>query len=179
MAVVAVSWDMARDYCTWAGGRLPTESQWEYAARAGSSAARYGNLDSIAWFADNSGRRRIDATAIWYADPRLDSIQRLLFENGNGPHVVGQKEPNAWNLFDMLGNVRQWVEDWYAEDYYVRGVQQNPDGPSSGNERVLRGGSWYGGAILIRVSCRFAVGPDNRLNDVGFRCAAASFGALR
>lgn len=171
LPAVGVTWNEAHDYCTWAGGRLPTEAEWEYAARVGNSQAWYGDVDAIAWHADNSGARRIDSHAIWQTD-RANYAKRLL-ENGNGPHRVGQKEPNAWNLYDMVGNVWQWVEDWYAERYYEQSERSNPRGPISGAARALRGGSWYGGPSGARVSCRYWwFEADGRYGLIGFRCAA-------
>jgi hypothetical protein len=89
LPVETISWYDADDYCRGVGGRLPTEAQWEYAARAGSTASRYGEIDQIAWYAKNSG----DET-----------------------HDVGQKAPNTWGLYDTLGNVWEWTEDWYAAE---------------------------------------------------------------
>ena len=93
--------------------RLPTGAEWEYAARAGTQGARYGELDEVAWYNSNSGKNT---------------------------HEVGQKRPNAWGLYDMLGNVWEWCQDW--DGAYPSGSVTDPTGPSSGAYRVLRGGSW-------------------------------------
>jgi len=164
-----ITWDEARGFCEWGGVRLPTEAEWEYAARAGSSATRYGSLDSVAWYGDNSGRQRFDSMEIWRTDSTRYS--RRLFENGNGSHAVGQRQPNAWNLYDMLGNVWQWTADWYGENYYPRRDSQDPLGPPGGTQRVLRGGSWYSDPGTVRASRRNRAGPASRFNDHGVRCA--------
>jgi formylglycine-generating enzyme required for sulfatase activity len=146
LPVEQVSWDDANSYCQAVGMRLPTEAEWEYAARAGSTASRYGDLDAVAWYRPNSG----DQT-----------------------HEVGQRQPNAWGLDDMLGNVSEWVADWYDVDgnYYSQSPSQDPQGPSSGQFRVVRGGSWYTIYPLeVRVSNRDWYPPAVRNYVNGFRC---------
>jgi formylglycine-generating enzyme required for sulfatase activity len=143
-----VSWTEAQEYCRAVGGRLPTEAEWEYAARAGSQAARYGELDEIAWYAGNSGKQT---------------------------RRVGQKQPNAWGLYDTLGNLWEWVADWYDDKYYTKSPQEDPRGPSSGKLRVLRGGSWYGDRMDLRAAYRLRFVPDNRYVLIGFRCALEVF----
>jgi len=166
--------------------RLPTEAEWEYAARAGTTEPYAGRLDEIAWYAGNSE----DET-----------------------HPVGKKKPNAWGLYDMQGNVRELVEDWYARDYYSRSLVADPTGPAPGEQRgfpggrrggfrgqrgqrgepdgqqdpggrrgrggfgggrgqlpVMRGGAWDNPAPFLRISARYSYyGPTLRVSDVGFR----------
>ena len=167
--------------------RLPTEAEWEYAARAGTTEPYAGRLDEIAWYAGNSE----DET-----------------------HPVGKKKPNAWGLYDMQGNVRELVEDWYARDYYSRSLAADPTGPAPGEQRgfpggrrggfrgqrgqrgepdgqqgpegrrggrggfgggrgqlpVMRGGAWDNPAPFLRISARYSYyGPTLRVSDVGFR----------
>jgi formylglycine-generating enzyme required for sulfatase activity len=169
MPMVEVTWGDAQAYCRWAGGRLPTEAEWEYAARAESTAARYDSLDAIAWYADNSGREHLDSLTIWRKEDQADFLKRLT-ENGNTLHEVGQKRANALGLSDMLGNVWEWVYDWWDPNYYPASPSQDPTGPTNGTERVMRGGSWMGVARDIRVSLRNRRNPGNRDIDLGFRC---------
>jgi formylglycine-generating enzyme required for sulfatase activity len=142
LPMVAVDWNDARDYCAWAGGRLPTEAEWEYAARAGTTEVLYGPADDIAWHRGNS-------------------LSRV--------HPVGEKLPNPFGLYDMLGNVLEWVNDWYDEDYYKRSPWQDPSGPASGQTRVLRGASWDTFPAAVRVSRRTPHEPSYRFCG-GIRC---------
>src|SRR5262245_7681044 len=124
--VGGIEWDASAD-----GYRLPTEAEWEYACRAGTSGARYGELDEIAWYRGNSQER---------------------------VHEVGGKRPNAWGLYDMLGNVWEWCWDLYDAEVY-------------GTYRVLRGGGWFDEHWSCRASVRRRSHPTFRIDDVGFRVA--------
>ena len=122
--------------------RLPTEAEWEYAARGGTTGPYYGDLDVIAWYYSNSGGKT---------------------------HPVGQKQPNEYGLYDMLGNVWEWCSDWYGKGYYSVSPAADPQGPSSGLRRVLRGGSWYFDSLYAHVSYRDTFFLTLRFSFNGFR----------
>ncbi|HLK69600.1 MAG TPA: SUMF1/EgtB/PvdO family nonheme iron enzyme [Bryobacteraceae bacterium] len=145
--IVNVTWNDANGFCEWAGMRLPTEAEWEKAARGGSPAPRYGDIDEIAW-------------------------HRLNSEDKDGTRRVGLKKPNAFGLYDMLGNVREWTADWFGVDYYATGNRTDPEGPFEGRERIVRGASYISDAeVYVRASTRYSMPPGEKLPDVGFRCA--------
>jgi len=129
--------------------RLPTEAEWAYAARAGSTGTYcYGDDESLlgdyAWWDENAGAKT---------------------------HPVGQKKPNAWGLYDVLGNVREWCADWYQVDYYASSPTDDPTGPSTGLYRVERGAHWGASAAYIRSAIRTRAAPDYRSTGTGFRVA--------
>ncbi len=177
MPIVNVTWDGAQAYCAWVGGRLPTEAEWEYATRAGRTASRYADLDEIAWDADNSGRQRLDGKRI--NDEGESDFNKRKAENGNNMHEVGQKRANGFGLYDMLGNVWEWVNDWYGEKYYQSSPTQDPAGPTSGTLRVVRGGSWFDHSSVARASDRFGYDPSTTYFHLGFRCVGEVFAPLK
>jgi formylglycine-generating enzyme required for sulfatase activity len=142
-----VSWNDAVTYANRVGKRLPTEAEWEYAARGGKSSKNYtfsgsNIIGDVAWYLGNSN---------------------------NSTHSVGTRNQNELFIYDMSGNVWEWCSDWYGT--YPSIDQNNPTGPSSGTHRVIRGGSWFDGESSCRVSVRSNDIPGDHLNIIGFRCA--------
>ena len=159
--VECVSWNDCQNYLmklcikTKKKYRLPTEAEWEYACRAMTNTVYYYGMDPIvleryAWYSRNSG---------------------------GATHPVGLKQPNSWGLFDMFGNVFEWCQDWYDEDYYKDSLVDDPAGPETGECRVIRGGSCYDAAVFCRSSDRNKRKPTERLNDCGFRVVLSDHGA--
>jgi len=159
--VEQVSWDDCQDFIKRLNARfdglearLPTEAEWEYACRAGTSTATWvGNLPA---------GQEIEA-------PLLDAIAWVRANAGNTTHPVAEKEPNPYGLYDMLGNVYEWCADGFAP--YGLASRRDPAGPTQGAGRVFRGGSWSSDAWCVRAANRNALAPDSRLGLLGFRLA--------
>ena len=153
LPVERVSWNDVQEFIrklnqmTGKSYRLPTEAEWEYAARGGGKSRGYrysgsDNIGSVAWHWDNSN---------------------------STTHPVGSKSPNELGIYDMSGNVYEWCQDWYSNNYYSSSSQRNPQGPSSGSYRVYRGGGWGSFAGYCRVSGRDFNSPVSRYYNLGFR----------
>ena len=158
--VESVSWNDVQDFIEAMNARgegtysLPTEAQWEYGARAGTTSAFY-----------NGG---ITQLSCGY-DPNLNVIGWYCYNAESKTHPVAQKTPNAWGLYDMSGNVWEWCQDWYDSSYYSSSPSVDPTGPSTGTDRVDRGGGWNSWVQSCRAANRSSFSPGNRFNLIGFR----------
>jgi formylglycine-generating enzyme required for sulfatase activity len=141
--VVAVSWHDAMNYCDRLGGlRLPTEAEWEFAARGGVAGKRYP----------------------WGDDAPADAMRQLA-----RPDRVYDRAANGFGLYGFCENVHEWCSDWYAADSYAASADRNPRGPASGTRRVSRGGSWRHHVKVTRCAARSSIAPELRYTDYGFR----------
>ncbi len=183
--VVNVTWHDAARFCAWLGRkegktyRLPTEAEWEYACRAGST-TRYHTGDDPEALA--AVANVADATGAEQGRKEFPDWGRFALAARDG-HVftapVGSYRPNAWGLFDMHGNVWEWCSDWHAPDYYARSPVDDPPGAESGTVRVRRGGAWHTFPLWVRSSFRNVNVPETRYLNLGFRVARSADGPQR
>jgi formylglycine-generating enzyme required for sulfatase activity len=147
--VEQVSWNTVQSFLSATSMRLPTEAEWEYACRAGTSTA----------FCNGSSDDNTIGTLAWFS------------ANASQTRAIGQKPANDLGLFDIVGNVSEWVVDWYSGTYYLTSPTQDPLGPSSGSSKLVRGGSWALGSTPLRSSHRGWVAPTFANSDLGLRAA--------
>jgi len=158
--IVNVSWNEASAYCEWAGGRLPSEAEWERAARGKHEGLRYPWGNSITHEDANYGEEDGGAGRALGRDRWVNTAP------------VASFDPNDWGLYDMAGNVMEWVKDWYSDNYFATTPAIDPRGPTTGKGRVIKGGSWQNSPRLLRVSWRIGATQGFKSPYIGFRCVS-------
>jgi len=161
LPVDSVTWMEAEAYCKKQSKRLPTEAEWEYAARGGTSTEYYWG-------------KKVGSKQANFCDNSCELNVRLVDVSDGFKHTapIGSFAPNPFGLYDMAGNVSEWVSDWMMENYYRVSPKDNPKGPGYGEWKVVRGGAWENDGFAIRSANRKGFQPDYRIEGVGFRCAA-------